>query len=304
MHGWLPPHPVSVRQDETGVSEIVGALMLVVVVSSAAFGFGVFLHQQAKQTQAQKAADLERKLERVEVTSVLPLDADFDAACTPTAADGSWNVLTFTFTSTHLHATHVDGLRLNGMAVRYAKVGATTYDFSLAPTDPAYAAFVVQPRQQVAVVLPNVETDASATGACSSAQPYSLFTAPTPIATTAALHVELLTSLTNDFERVFVPPTAVASLEPVAGAAATYSLVGTASAASGDGTFLVQWTWSLSDVTGGGACGQSDADAQLSATSGHRVQSTGLTAGRTYCAALDVQDNDGLSSSASVQFVA
>ena len=292
---------MSLRQDRSGVSEIVGALMLVVVVSSAAFGFGLFLHQQAKATEAQKAADLARKMERVEVTAVAPVDADFAADCTPaSASDGAWNSLSVVLTSAHQQPTTIATLRVNGLVVKSATVGATTYDFSLGPADPGYQAFVLQPRQQATVVLANVATDpAGYTGSCASAQPYAFFGTPGPaIATSDAIHVEVLTGLTNDFERLFVPPTATASLEPVAGAPQTYALVGTASQAGTDGGFLVRWDWEYWHATACGAGGTG------TALHGHRVQVTGLVAGDDYCARLTVTDDDGLSAASELRFQA
>src|SRR5438105_2300978 len=87
---------------QEAVSEIVGALMLVLVVSSAAFGFGLFLHQQQKETQAQQAAELAVKLEKVAVQGVLP-DAAADACAGTPAPAGTWSGLAFTLTSRHLH---------------------------------------------------------------------------------------------------------------------------------------------------------------------------------------------------------
>jgi len=102
-----PPDAVSVRQDEAGVSEIVGALMLVVVVSSAAFGFGVFLHQQAKVTQAQKAQDAAVKAEHVDVRAILPVDL-------PYAGHAGWDRVAVTLTNLNTKDVRITSFRLNG----------------------------------------------------------------------------------------------------------------------------------------------------------------------------------------------
>lgn len=116
---------MSVRTDERGVSEIVGALMLVVVVSSAVFGFGLFLSQQAKLTQEQKAAELQRQLEQLEIGSVLPLADAFDGSCTPIGGiDDSWHSLAFRVTSRHLRDSTLTAFRVNDLVVRHLAVVA------------------------------------------------------------------------------------------------------------------------------------------------------------------------------------
>src|ERR1051326_3547410 len=104
----LPMHARAHATHEDAVSEVVGALLLVLVVSSAAFGFGLFVHQQARLTEAQKAAEAERQLEKVEVRAIAPLDA-FDASCAA-GSDGTWDSLTLTLASLHLHDSRIVAL--------------------------------------------------------------------------------------------------------------------------------------------------------------------------------------------------
>jgi hypothetical protein len=290
---------MSVRQDESGVSEIVGALMLVVVVSSAAFGFGIFLHQQAKVTQAQKAADQERKLEALDLLAISPVSTDFaDAGCTLDAGEADWNALSITIASRHLHESTLTQLSVNGLVAKTVRVGATTYDFSLPPTDPGYASLVVPARATVTLILDNVADDEAG---CTPA--YSFFAgaplASAPLPTTGGLDVQVVTVLGNHLEKAFLPPTATASLEPTPGAAGTYVLVGSGSQAGSEGAFLVRWDW---EVWHSAACGADGTG--MSVLHGHRVQVTGLVAGDDYCARLKVVDNDGLGAQAELQFQA
>lgn len=210
--------------DEAALSEIVGALLLVVVVSSAAFGFGIFLHQQAKLTEAQRAAELERQRESLEVESVVPF-----------ASGGQWQDLTFRVASRHLHGSTIEGLRLNGNAVRQVvlDVGGTPTPVSFDPASPDFASIQVPARGQVSFLLDDVHLGTP------------FFTPPGPIPSTASLHLEVLTGLGNGFERVFEPPTAVILVDQGGSAASGFILDGSRSTAPGENGFLVTFEWSV-----------------------------------------------------------
>lgn len=138
--------PVGVPPGEAAVSEIVGALLLVVIVSSAAFGLGVFLHQQAKLTEAQKAAELQKQLEKLEVLSTAPQDI---------GATDDWDRVDFTLSSLHLDASHVTLVRLNGFTVEGAILDplGTGQPLSFDPTDPYSGELAIPARSQVTVRL-------------------------------------------------------------------------------------------------------------------------------------------------------
>jgi len=276
--------------DDRAVSEIVGALLLIVIVASAAFGLGVFLSAQAKATEAQKAAELQKSLEKLEVAAIRPVDA-LDAACA-SGSDGTWDALNVTVRSDHLHDSRIIGLRVNGHPARFVTVLGTTYDFDVAGTSIPLAA-----RASLTLQLTDVDPHASG-GACPPTPDYSLFgdRASQALATSDALEVTVETDLLNDFTRVAVPPSAVAALEAAPGLNATYSLVGTASTAA-EGSYLVRWTWDVwqdTCVTGAN---------HLGPLWGHRVERT-FTMGQVYCARLTVTDQDGLWATTDVTFTA
>lgn len=365
---------MSLSKDERGVSEIVGALMLVVVVSSAVVGFGMFLSQQAKLTQEQKAAELARSLEILEITSVTPTNVDFlDGACTiDPAGDGDWNSLAFRITSLHLHDSRVSALRVNGLVVRYAvvdleeemvagvtvstlnavasgdfssdsvgreitgagiapgttilsfddntgdvmmsangqvdgavpnaKLGDRHIDFNLGPGQDGYSSWKIPARNSALVTLENVANDLHSVDCLG---PYSFFgTAEGAITTTDSIQVELVTELTNTVERVFIPPSAIATLEPTPGVADSYTLVGTRSLPGSDDAYLVKWSWEVferPDAAGPAPCSGTVLDPAPINMSGHRLQiSTDST--EEYCVRLTVTDNNGLSASTEFSF--
>lgn len=282
------------HRDDAAISEVVGALLLVVVVSSAAFGFGLFLHAQAKATEAQKAAELEKELEKVAVQAIAPVDA-FDATCAA-GSDGTWDSVSVTLVSLHLHDTRIQTLRLNGIPVTHAWVGPTEYDFTVAGTE-----IPIKAREQLTLQLRNVDSHPSG-GSCPLPDAYSLGgnQATQAIATSDSLVVDVMTALTNSFSRVFVPPTALGALEATPGVAGAYTFVGTGSTAGAAGAFLVRWDWDYwTSATWPAACGGAGG---LGPMHGHRVQVSGLAG--NYCARLTVTDNYGLSSSTDVKFAA
>lgn len=289
---------MSMGKDESAISEIVGALLLVLVVSSAAFGFGVFMHDQAKRTQEQKAAEQERQLESLEVLSIAPIATDFpDADCGLQAGDADWNSLGITVASRHLKDSVLAGVTVNGMQVKQAKVGLETYDFTLAPGDPGYVEPVVEARSTVTLLLENVADNSVD---CSPVFSFSGVPPAFPLLPVdGGIEIRVLTSLTNSFDRAFIPPSALAALEPTPGVANSFTLVGTGSAAGTDDAFLVKWEWKVVEAADP-ATANCDDLATFTAT-GHRAQVT--TAGaNNYCVRLTVTDNNGLTGTSQFPF--
>jgi hypothetical protein len=369
------------RAREEAVSEIVGALLLVLIVSSAAFGFGLFVHQQQKETQAQQAATLAVSLEKVLVASVQPAAPAFDAACPAIGPpDQSWHALGITVTSLHLKDSAVASLQVNHVAVRTAafigttrtvaagttagsvtvtatgagflasdlgrivqgsgiplgatitdvsgapgsadlslkatataasvsaKVGGLLHDFGLpdqpVATSPGYNPPALVPaRQTLTILLPNVGMGNGPPCPAGTTAPYSLYGgappagAMGPLLKSDALDVELVTGLGNHVERPFVPPLALASLEPTPGISTSYTLVGSASQAGDSSSFVVKWDWR---VTVDLPC-----DATMApTTSGHRALYTVAVGTHAYCVRLTVTDNNGLAASAEFTFSA
>lgn len=300
LQGTTQPGAMSLRKDQRGVSEIVGALMLVVVVSSAAFGFGVFMHQQSKITQEQKAAEQARKMEILDVASIVPLSTDLGAGCDiDPAGPTEWTSLTVRVSSRHLKETHVAGLRINGLAVQSVRVGATVHDFTLPADHPSYAPLIVDARSTVALILDNVADDG---GTCSPAYNLAVPTGGSPpFPVSGGLEIAVLTHLNNAFEKSFVPPVALATLQPTPGAASSLTLIGTTSTPSTEGSSLVRWEWHVQSAVSPGvaACADDGTPEKV----GHQAQVTvDLVTPTSYCFRLVVRDTDGLSSFTDIAF--
>lgn len=289
---------MSLRKDDSAISEIVGALLLVLVVSSAAFGFGLFLHDQAELTQQQKAAEKERQLESLEVLSIAPVSTDFaDADCVLDAGAADWNSLAITVASRHLKDSLLEGITVNGLQVKQAKVGASTYDFTKVPGDPGYVAPVVKARDTATLLLENVADNSAG---CEPAFSFAGVppTVP-PLPTTAGIEVRLLTALTNTFERAFIPPSPLAALEPTPGVANSFTLVGTGSVPGTADAFLVKWEWKVVEAVDPAVADCTNA--AIATPTGHRAQ-VGTDTLNNYCVQLTVTDNNGLTGTTRFSF--
>lgn len=185
-----PPSP-RLRGDEAGVSEVVGALMLVLVVLSAATSFGLFIQDQQEKVQRQKATAGLRALESIEVLAVAP---ELNA----TAGD-RWLTLNFTVASLHGEATRLRDVRLNGAALESYTLwrqnrtsGGLDREDVAAPDAPRLLA-----HERVFLL---VEVDAAAF-------------VPQVVYTVDAVAVELATERNNLFGRTFLPPEALAVVD-------------------------------------------------------------------------------------------
>jgi hypothetical protein len=246
--------------DEGAISEIVGALLLVVVVSTAAFSFGVFIHQQQKDVEKEKAAEQARQLEKLSITAVAPV---------PNGAH--WGTLDFTVQSLHLKESTLSSLRVNGTVVKNVIVnpGADNLHVSFDPASPDFAALRVPARGQVVLRIEAADTGAN------------WFSFVAPVSNTFPLGVEIQTSLLNRFEKVFTPPTAILVIDTQGTVAPyTYVLDGSRSDTANENGFIVDWHWSVNGT---------DEPAH-----GRRIQSTHIAGTGNYTVELDVTDNFGM----------
>jgi flagellin-like protein len=228
--------------DDRAVSEVVGALMLVAVVSSAAFGFGLFLHQQSIATQAQKAAVQAKALEQLAVRGVLPIDAD---------QDGLWDRLDFTLVSGHLHNSTITAIRVNDQVVRQVRTdpAGPARLVSFDPSDVANATELeLGPREQMVLRLENVHEDA-VTPPDPDAN-FSFFAGAVPLPVDDSVRIDIVTSLGNLFSRAFIPPSAVLVIDQQGGLNASYVLDGALSDTANEGGFLVRYDWTVTPGAG------------------------------------------------------
>ena len=222
----------SLRRDEAALSEIVGALMLVVIVVAAGTSLGAFLLHKQKQVQAQEQAELQRALESLLVT-------DLDPELNTTAGD-RWLSFNVTLVSLHERTSRILSIEVNDHPAR------SWATYRLNQTSGQYEAEAwthdqtlrVAPRERLHIIL-DVDD--------------GLFGAPV-LSTTDRVDVRFMTDLGNTFGRAFLPPGAIAQVLTQeqwngTGFEPFVVLDGSLSDAP-DGSSLVRWNWTVDPGTG------------------------------------------------------
>jgi flagellin-like protein len=218
------------KGDRSAVSEIVGALMLVLIVVIAASSFAVFLSQKQNETQKQQLIDLEKSLERVEVTSFAGENSGDD-----------W--LSFNFTISNLYSEDVTITRLaindhaaaGYVVTREDMYGGGFYTKTMTDVDELTLA-----GREVIRMLVNV-----------TASNTSLYM-PTTFSIKDYLKVDISTERGNIFSRVFIPPSAVGQIVTQTQWNGTdyvpYLILDGTRSAADSGSYIVSWDWNITAV--------------------------------------------------------
>jgi flagellin-like protein len=259
-----------------GLSEIVGALMLVLIVVVAATAFSAFVATYQKQAQAEQAIQQDRNLEKLSVLNADPQLSRNGAQL---------NNFVFVLASLSVNPSVVTEIAINHFPLlqyNTTRLNLTTGTIQSGAVGAGGELFL-GPRDQVTI---NVSLNASETSS------YSLYS--TYVLTTAdAVQVDLFTGLENDFTRVYIPPTAIAIVTQLQTLSnGSYIplpvLDGTNSFQPGTNESIVSWAWTLTP-------------GNLTAT-GERVVEGGLAANTLYTITLRVTNSDGLVGSATITY--
>ncbi len=217
-----------------GLSEIVGALMLVLIVVGAATALSLFVASYQKQLEAEQTLTQNRGLEKIDV---LRASSTLNASA---PSSGALLTVNLTLASLNVNPATVIEVMLDNQVVRnYSawRLNLTTGQFETV-TVAAGGQFALAPREQL-----NLLVDVSQ-------GPGSSFYDPSfSLRDTDYLQVDLITGYENDFRAVFLPPTAIALVSLVqtwngTALVSTALLDGSHSFQSGNGT-LVRWAWSV-----------------------------------------------------------
>ncbi len=229
---------LSRKSDQAAVSEIIGALMLVLIVVVAASSFAVFISEEQKNAQAQQLANQQRELESIDAISLTPI-ADV-------ADQNRWDMLTFNIANLETAQTFITYFSLNGEAVQAYEINGSG-DSSWTNMNMGED-LILGPLEQV-----QVRVDVSQTN-WSSGKPS--IDASTPFLVTDYIKIDIFTSKLNDFSKTFVPPTALGVIDTETqwdAATDEYEsfliLDGTQSMAFGNSTYIVSWSWSIVNST-------------------------------------------------------
>jgi flagellin-like protein len=258
----------TLRRSRRGISEIVGALMLVLIVVVAATSLAVYVAQYQKQLQSEQALTHDRALEKLavlHVTPYLPLNST------------TWYSLNFTVASLYINPSIVDEITLNDQAVKQYTVWALNL------TSGTFTSIVVGGGGQL-TLSPNEQVNVNLTTNLTSPD-YSFYSATFVLPLTAYLKLDLFTGYQNDFTRVFIPPTAVAVVSPLetfsAGNFTTIPVLDGSNSFQAGNASLDAWAWF---VTPG----------PIRASGEKAVVAFSTTPGTTYTILLAVTNTDGL----------
>ena len=220
------------RGSRRGLSEIVGALMLVLIVVAAATSFALFIASYEKTLQNQRNYTQQRALESLRVLRVTP---------TLNGGGTAWSQLNFTVASLYINPATVIGVSVNNNPLKQYSVFAlntTTGLFSWA-TIGAGGQLALGPRAVVNLIVN-----------CSNASStFSFYNGSFLVPTTSDIKIEVFTAYQNDFQALFLPPTAIGIVVPLQ--TWTGSMFVTVPVLDGSASFqpgnetLVQWIWNI-----------------------------------------------------------
>ncbi|HTT34747.1 MAG TPA: hypothetical protein VMH78_02615 [Thermoplasmata archaeon] len=227
----------AVRPNRWGLSEIVGALMLVLIVVSAATAFAAFAASYQKQLQAEQQVTQERSLESLVVLHAQPT----------LSLDGSHYVeFDFTLASLSLDTSYVTSISVNHQELeRYNATGLNlTTGLVQSWVVGSGEQLDIGARDQITIGVDLNVADAD----------YSPYTPGFVLHDSDYVQLDAFTYYDNDFTKVFIPPTAIPIVTQLetgssgGGLTIIPVLDGSHSFQSGNAT-IVSWSWA---VTSGG----------------------------------------------------
>lgn len=160
-------------EDESGLSVIVGTLLLILIVVASASALALMVSEAQKKDMDQRSLRAAVESENLKILSIVLNDSD---------GDGYWNTMVITVVNLNIDESRVVGLNINDRNAGNYTDGAKVYDFQ--------NHFPVPPARSRQIFL-NLTSN---------------FPSPFNISQNDAIRVILFTSLTNKFERVFLPP--------------------------------------------------------------------------------------------------
>lgn len=266
------------RANARGLSEIVGSLMLVLIVVSAATAFSLFIASYQKQLQAEQTQTHDRALEAVQVITV-------DTLLNRSLTDGTLLDVNFTMASLDVNPMVISGIDINNQAVRNYSANELNLTTGLFETDSVAAGGVtnVGAHEDVTFII-----DVTA-GAGSS-----FYSNAFGLHASDYVQIDLFTALHNDFRSQFLPPTAIALVSVLQTYNATSGtflpvpiLDGLNSLQPGNAS-IVHWGWVVQPDN--------------TTASGGEVEPVIVTTGIVHTATLTVTNSYGLIGTDTIQF--
>lgn len=230
-------------RERRGLAEIVGTLMLVLIVVAAATAFSFFVasYQQALQSQ-----ENDTHLRDLEVLNVLSVDT------VPVPGGSVFQNMTITVGSGDINTMFLTDFLIDGNVV-------TSYNATIVETGSRTTVGIlpIDTNQSLEVpALDQVVLNLSLYVPLSGSTPYFSFLAASEIPTSHSyLELQFYTQRGSLFSATYVPPTALASISYVEESSTGGSTVevplldGATSFQEGGNATIVNWTWTIDDLT-------------------------------------------------------
>ena len=160
-------------KDESGLSVVVGTLLLILIVVTSVSALALMVSEAQKKEMEQRSLRAAVESENLKILSLALNDSE---------GDGYWNTIIITVVNLNTEESRIVGLNINDRNAENYTDGVRDYNFQ--------KQFPVQPARSMQIFL-NLTSN---------------FTSPLNISQNDAIRVILFTSMTNQFEHVFLPP--------------------------------------------------------------------------------------------------
>ncbi len=160
-------------EDESGLSVVVGTLLLILIVVASVSALSVMVSEAQKKEMEQRSLRAAVESENLKILSLALNGPD---------GNGNWTNMIITVVNLNTEESRIVGLNINGMNAANYTDGVKEYNFQ--------SQFPVPAARSRQIIL-NLTSN---------------FTSPINISKNDHIRVILFTSLTNNFERVFLPP--------------------------------------------------------------------------------------------------
>jgi len=209
---------VKLIEDESGLSVIVGTLLLIIVVVGSVSALALMVSEAQKKEMERNSLRIAVESENLKITSL--------ALKTDNLSDESWSTLRINVVNLNTEEARIVGININDInAENYTDKDGVSYNFK--------NQFPIPSARSVKIFL-NLTSN---------------FTSPLNISKDRYIKVILFTSLANNFERVFLPPVPIikVNVESEFNATEVLTLDGSDSI-DREGT-IINYTWHSDNFT-------------------------------------------------------
>jgi len=222
------------REQQRGLAEIVGTLMLVLIVVAAVTAFSLFVASYQQQVQSEEAHAHDQALESLRVTAIRPIYNSTAQA---------YRSLNLTVVSNDINPTVIVALTVNDNSV-------TSYNVT---TSSVPLPGITIPNGGLLITNGDfsMPAESSVTILVTFGGHYSSFNYTVTLSDTQYVKVNLFTADSNTFTQVFLPPTAaIAVTEQTVGLSSLLTILdGSKSYQQGGNSTILSWNWTVQNET-------------------------------------------------------